>query len=75
MFDEGATKLEVGPYKYQNYSKRCDDSLIAVSERALAEGLGVGRMGNVPLPVLTLKSGGLHENEQFTKDIRQPSRP
>ena len=75
MVDEGATTLEVGPHKHYNYSSRCDDSLITVSEAALAEGLGVGRMGKVSLPLLTLKSGDLHENEQFTKDIRQPSRP
>jgi len=74
MFDEGATTLEVGATNIE-LLKRCDDSLIAVSERALAEGLGVGWMGKVPLPLLTLKSGDLHENEQFTKDIRQPSRP
>ena len=74
MFDEGATTLEVGATNIE-LLKRCDDSLIAVSERALAEGLGVGRMGKVPLPLLTLKSGDLHEYEQFTKDIRQPSRP
>jgi hypothetical protein len=42
---------------------RCDDSLIDVSERTLPEGLGVGWMGKVPLLLLTLKSGDLHENE------------
>ena len=36
---------------------------------------GATKFEVAPLLLLSLKSGDLHENEQFTKDIRQPSRP
>ena len=48
MFVEGATKTGGWTLQLLELLKRCDGSLMGVIERALAEGLGVGRWERLP---------------------------